>query len=97
MSRSHSFPLAAILSASVLLTAGCAGIGATSGEPAAGHEHMRCMGDGKHDSAAQAGPEETGKPKCKMMDRKTDNAQPLAAHDHPDDKIPSTPEGQRPQ
>ena len=97
MSRSHPFPLAAILSASVLLTAGCVSIGTPSGDSAAGHEHMRCMGDGKNDSAAQAGPEEAGKPTCKMMDRKTDSAQPSAAHDHPDDKIPSTPEGQAPQ
>jgi hypothetical protein len=97
MSRSHPFSLAAILSASVLLTAGCVSIGTTSGEPAAGHEHMRCMADGKNDSAAQTGPEEEGKPKCKMMDRKSDSAEAPAAHDHPDDGIPSTPQRQTPQ
>ncbi|MDP3739223.1 MAG: hypothetical protein Q8R02_17670 [Hyphomonadaceae bacterium] len=97
MTRSHSFPLAAILSASVLLTAGCVSFGTTSGESVAGREHMHCMGGGKNDSAAPAGPQEMAKPKCKMMDRKTDSAEPPAAHDHSDDSIPSTPQGQTPQ
>jgi hypothetical protein len=97
MSRSQSLPLAAILSASVLLTAGCVSIGTTSGGPAAEHEHMRCMGDGKNDSAAQAGPKEEGKPKCRMMDRKTDSVEAPAPHDHSDDSIPPTPQGQTPQ
>ncbi len=97
MTRAHSFPIAAILSASVLLTAGCASFGTTSGEPVAGHEHMRCMEGGMNDPAAQAGPQEMAKPKCKMMGGKTDSAEPPAAHDHSEDSIPSTPQGHTPQ
>jgi hypothetical protein len=97
MSRSHRLLVAATLSASVLLTAGCASFGTASTEPTAGHEHMRCMGDSKTDPAEQAGADQVAKSGCKMMDRKTESAEPKAAHDHSDSSISSTPPEHTPQ
>jgi hypothetical protein len=55
------------------------------------------MSAGKAGPAASAGAEQAAKPGCKMMDRKTESAEPQAAHDHSDTGIPSASPEQRPQ